>query len=90
MAEGKDDGLLVLKQTGSSQAYYLNDKMVRKGAKLDVLGETGDWIPGRFEGQPLSNKPPTLLCNIVNPTDPETSIMRIFELNSQSVLRWSG
>ena len=89
MGEGSDDGLLVLKQTGSTQAYYLNGKMVRKGARLQVLDNQGNWVSGRFEGQPLSNNPPTLLCQLPSPADPNTTIMSIINLDSNSTLRWA-
>ncbi len=88
MGEDTDKGRLVLKQMGTGDGYYLDGKMIRKGAQVEVQDPELGWLSGRFDGNPSSGVAPTLLCNLVNPEDDETSMMRIIDLGSQSILRW--
>jgi hypothetical protein len=79
---------LALKQTGSRRSYFLDGRMVSKGMTLEVSDGLGGWLSGRFDGAPLSNKPPTLLCSRENSEVPGTHILDIFPLSGDARLRW--
>ena len=79
---------LYQKQTGSRRAYFLDGRMVRKGAQLEMYNGMGGWISGRFEGNAESNVPPTLLCSSVNPHDEMTAVMTVIRITADARVRW--
>ena len=81
-------GHLVLKQVGSRESFFLDGRMVRKGATLEISNGVGGWIKGRFEWSPLSTKPPTLLCAQISAHDPSTQILNVVEISGDAYLRW--
>jgi hypothetical protein len=88
MGEPYPTDRLAVKQVGSRRAYYLDGRMVSKGSTLLIADGVGDWISGRFEGAPLSDKPPTLLCARENPDVPGTQLLDIITIAGDAKLRW--
>ena len=80
-------GILELRKTGSQLAYFLDGRKVRKGDYLELADGLGGWIRGRFHWEPMKGQSPTLLCPMITPDAPESTVLNILTLDFDALLR---